>query len=218
MTAEEIAAAVAQARIERADPHAIPPDDGPVNGRSVGARLGLVNVSRALNEPLGQLRAVLEEALKGDEAARHDQSLYEELGRILREEDPMAAVDLYCSFPFSPDHDFGENALRLAAIKTLLSQKQFDDERLKPLLISIGKGFGIMQINDEVEVLNRAGKSEACKEIYLAITGLSEENSRAFFQSKGWANSYEVAEIAGLRAVNSQAARTVQARRSRDMT
>ena len=97
-------------------------------------------------------------------------------------------------------------------------QKQFDDERLKPLLISIGKGFGIMQINDEVEVLNRAGKSEACKEIYLAITGLSEENSRAFFQSKGWANSYEVAEIAGLRAVNSQAARTVQARRSRDMT
>ena len=108
----------------------------------------------------------------------------------------MAAVDLYCSFPFSSDFDFGENALRLAAIKTLLAHKQFDDERLKPLLISIGKGFGVLQVNDEVEALNRAGKTELCKEIYLGITGLSEENSRAFFQSKGWANSYRSAEVA----------------------
>ena len=205
-----------RARIERADPHAIPPDDAaPVNGRSVGARLGLVNVSRALNEPLGQLRAVLEEALKGDEAARHDQSLYEELGRILRE-DPMAAVDLYRSFPFSSDHDF-ENALRLAAIKTLLSQKQFDDERLKPLLISIGKGFGIMQINDEVEVLNvRARARRARRSIWRSRGSprrtrepLSEQRMGQQLRSRG---------NRGLRAVNSQAARTVQARRSRDMT
>ena len=126
----------------------------------------------------------------------------------------MAAVDLYCSYPFSSDHDFGENALRLAAIKTLLGQKQFDDERLKPLLISIGTGFGILQINDEVEALNRAGMVEVCKEIYMGITGLSEENSRAFFQSKGWANSYQVTEISGLREVSERATRNVRAGQS----
>ena len=105
-----------------------------------------MHTSRALGEPLGPLRAVLEEALAADEVARHDKGLYEELGRILRAEDPMAAVDLYCSFPFSSDLDFGQNALRLAAIKTLLAQKAFDDVRLKPLLISLGKGFGVRQV------------------------------------------------------------------------
>ena len=186
---------MASARAERAaDGYA--PEDGPLNARSVGARLGLVNVSRALGEKLLPLRSVLEEALREDDAARHDQGLYEELGRILREEEPMAAVDLYCSFPFRGDHDFGENALRLAAIKTLLAQKKFDDERLKPLIISIGKGFGVRQIETEVDVLSRAGKTEVCKEIYMSVTGLSEENSRGFFQSKGWASSITSAEVA----------------------
>ena len=124
----------------------------------------------------------------------------------------MAAVDLYCSFPFSSDYDFGENALRLAAIKTLLAQSCFDDERLKPLLISIGKGFGILQITDEVETLNRAGKTQTCKDIYMGITGLSEEASRAFFQAKGWANSYRVEEISGIVSLNQSAKRMVQGR------
>ena len=44
--------------------------------------------------------------------------MYEELGQILRAEDPKAAVDLYCSFPFSAEGDFAQNALRVAAIKT----------------------------------------------------------------------------------------------------
>jgi hypothetical protein len=93
----------------------------------------------------------------------------------------------------------------------LLAQRAFDDERLKPLLVSIGKGFGILQISDEVEALNRAGKVQTCKEIYMGISGLSEENSRAFFQSRGWANSYTVAEISGLREVNQRATRTMRA-------
>ena len=192
--ATELAEAVTLARAERAEAHT--PRQGPTNARSVGARLGVVHVTRALGEPLGPLRTILEEALQADETARHDRGLYEELGRILREEDPMAAVDLYCSFPFSGDADFGENALRLAAIKTLLSQKKFDDERIKPLLISIGKGFGVRQVTDEVDVLDRAGKTQLCKEIYMGITGLSEENSRGFFQSKGWARSFTSAELA----------------------
>ena len=68
----------------------------------------------------------------------------------MRDEDPMAAVDLYCSFPFSSDLDFGQNSLRLAAFNILVAQKKFEDGRLKPLLISIGKGFGVCQIEHEV--------------------------------------------------------------------
>jgi hypothetical protein len=45
----------------------------------------------------------------------------------------------------------------------------------------------------------------------MGISGLSEENSRAFFQSRGWANSYTVAEISGLREVNQRATRTMRA-------
>ena len=194
ISAEELAAAVALAKSARTEGAA--PEGGPLNGRSVGARLGLVQVSRALGEPLGPLRSVLEEALREDETARHDCGLYEELGRILRQEDPMAAVDLYCSFPFTTDHDFGENSLRLAAIKTLLAQKQYDDERLKPLLVSIGKGFGVRQIESEVDVLSRAGKTQLCKDIYMSVTGLTEENSRGFFQSKGWLSSFTSSEVA----------------------
>ena len=108
----------------------------------------------------------------------------------------MAAVDLYCSFPFRGDLDFGENALRLAAIKTLLAQKQYDDERLRGLLISIGKGFGVRQVLDELDVLDRAGRTQLCKDIHMGITGLSEQNSRAFFQSRGWAEPFSSAEIA----------------------
>ena len=199
-------AAPAVAKEEEAENAAAPPPplegevaeplDGPRNGRSVGARLGLVNVSRALGERLGPLRSVLEEALREDAVARHDAALYEELGRILREEDPMAAVDLYCSFPFRGDNDFEENALRLAAINVLLAQRQLEDPRLAPLLISLGKGFGVRQIEKEVDVLSRAGHTEVCKAIYMAVTGLSEENSRGFFQSKGWADSYTSAQVA----------------------
>ena len=81
----------------------------------------------------------------------------------------------------------------------LLAQKQLDDERLQPLLVSIGKGFGVRQIESEVDVLSRAGKTQACKDIYMAVTGLSEENSRGFFQSKGWTDSYSSGEIAAAR-------------------
>ena len=122
-------------------------------------------------------------------------ALYEELGRILRAEEPMAAVDLYCSYPFSSDHDFGQNALRLAAIKILLGKKMYDDERLKGLLISIGKGFGVKQVQDEVDELAVVGKTELCKDIYMGITGLSEEHSRGFFQMKGWAKVITSAEV-----------------------
>jgi hypothetical protein len=54
----------------------------------------------------------------------------------------------------------------------------------------------VQQISTEVDVLDRAGKVELCKQIYMGITGLSEERSRGFFQAKGWANSFRSAEIA----------------------
>lgn len=65
----------------------------------------------------------------------------------------------------------------------------------------------------QIDRLNCAGKTQICKEIHMGISGLSEEDSRAFFQSKGWANSYTVDEIAGIRELNARATRTVRARR-----
>ena len=39
-------------------------------------------------------------------------------------------------------------------------------------------------MQDEVDVLDRAGRTQLCKDIYMGITGLSEERSRGFFQMK----------------------------------
>jgi hypothetical protein len=48
----------------------------------------------------------------------------------------------------------------------------------------------------EVDALDRAGRTDACKRIYAAVTGLSEQASRGFFQARGWASSFRSAELA----------------------
>ena len=66
----------------------------------------------------------------------------------------------------------------------------YDDERLHNALIGIGKCFGGPQhVEKEVDILDAKGQSEACKAIYLAISGLTEEQSRGFFATKGWVDA-----------------------------
>ncbi|KAL3919884.1 MAG: hypothetical protein SGPRY_005467 [Prymnesium sp.] len=73
--------------------------------------------------------------------------------------------------------------------------EMYEDARLKESLISIGKCFGGPQhVEKEVDILDRKGHTELCKEIYMAISGLSEAESRGFFATKGWAEGYTSAE------------------------
>ena len=77
------------------------------------------------------------------------------------------------------------------------AQEMYEDPRLKEALIAIGKCFGGPQhVEKEVDVLDRKGYTELCKEIYLAISGLTEAESRGFFATKGWADGYTSTEVA----------------------
>ena len=100
---------------------------------------------RAQGEPSAVLRPVLEAALRFEGPARRDLSLYEELGRLLTADDPPAAVELYCSFPFGAggagSDAFGENGLRLAAAKLMLRLEMFDDPRLAECLVGVGRRY-----------------------------------------------------------------------------
>ena len=69
------------------------------------------------------MRKPLEEIIAAGGDAARDIGLYEELGTLLKDTDPKAAVDLYASYPFSSTADFGENALRLFAVKLMLAQE-----------------------------------------------------------------------------------------------
>ena len=64
-----------------------------------------------------------------------DPLLTEELGRLTAETDEVAAVEVYCSFPFSTDEDFDQNVLRIHAVKLMLKLGMYADERLKGFLI-----------------------------------------------------------------------------------
>lgn len=187
---------VAEARAARA---ACTPTAGAPNPPSAFARLGLVRACRELGEPTAAMRAILEEAvlLGGDLPA----TLYEELGNMLKADgEGERAIDLWCSYPFSPPPStFEENVLRLSAANLIVALGLHADpaqhERLKGLLIGVGKGFGgTSHVDKHVDALETAGFVQLCKDVYCGITGMPEEDQRALFQSKGWAPAFSSLE------------------------
>ena len=112
------------------------------------------------------------------------------LKRPERSDEPAAAVELYCSFPFGAegvDDAFGENALRLAAAKLMIKLEMFKDPRLQECLVAVGKHFGGPQyIEKQIDALDAKGLVPLCKAIYCEITGKTEEDLNAAFASKGW--------------------------------
>jgi hypothetical protein len=206
-TAPELLVAVETARKARLSSEQ---GEGAANAPSASARLGLVRARRELGEPLAPMRSILEDGLNLGGNKSRDLSLYEELAgllvRAVQPNEPLTAVDVLCSYPFSASADapaadgsggdvppdlFGENALRLSAVNLLLKEKRFDDERLEGLLVAIGKCLGgVQHVEKQIDLLDGAFKTDVCKRIYCAITGLSEEEQRASFQARGWAEAY----------------------------
>ena len=80
---------------------------------------------------------------------------------MIAQDDPPAAVELYCSFPYGDDgvdDAFGENGLRLACAKLMLKLEMYKDERLKAHLVSVGKHFGGPQyVDKQIEALDAKG-------------------------------------------------------------
>ena len=56
---------------------------------------------------------------------------------------------------------------------------------LQPQVIVLASEL-LLPFAGQVDLLDRKGFTEVCKEIYMTISGLTEEQSRAFFATKGW--------------------------------
>ena len=64
--------------------------------------------------------------------------------------DPMAAVDIYCKFPVSDNPTFDDAYIFGEIVRMLMKAEKFDDPRLGPNMIALGKVMGIGQLTRTV--------------------------------------------------------------------
>ena len=64
--------------------------------------------------------------------------------------DPMAAVDIYCKFPVSDNPTFDDAYIFGEIVRMLMKAEKFDDPRLAPNMIALGKVMGIGQLTRTV--------------------------------------------------------------------
>lgn len=57
--------------------------------------------------------------------------------------DPLAAVDIYCKFPIPDEPTFDDAYIFGEIVRLLMKAENFDDPRLAPNMISLGKIMGI---------------------------------------------------------------------------
>lgn len=68
---------------------------------------------------------------------------YIESAEFLTKADPLGAVDIYCKFPVPEKPSFDDAFIFTEIVRLLLKAEQFDDPRLAPNMIALGKVMGI---------------------------------------------------------------------------
>lgn len=113
---------------------------------------------------------------------------YIELGAILSESEPLAAVEVYCSFPFPSLSAFDDAFLHGEVVRILMSAEKYDDIRLCNSLISLGKAMGIAVLEKNVAVLEAKFKTNLLKQVYAGVHGKpqTDPDLQQFFKFKCW--------------------------------
>ena len=62
---------------------------------------------------------------------------------MLVKNDPLAAVDIYCKFPKTEKPSFDDAYIYGEVVRLLIKKEQYDDPRLGPNMISLGKVMGL---------------------------------------------------------------------------
>ena len=62
---------------------------------------------------------------------------------MLVKSDPLSAVDIYCKFPVSENLTFDDAYIFGEIVRLLMKLEKYDDPRLAPNMISLGKVMGI---------------------------------------------------------------------------
>ena len=68
---------------------------------------------------------------------------YIEIAEMLTMKDPMGAVDIYCRYPVPEKPTFDDAYIFGEIVRLIMKAEKFDDPRLGPNMICLGKIMGI---------------------------------------------------------------------------
>ena len=159
---------------------------GPPNATSYHPRLGLARVLTRLGSDPDAARRFYEECIRM-EPNLHDS--YIELGEILVKSDPLAAIDVYSKYPFPDPLTYDDAFLHGEVARLLMKHEKFDDQRLAPSMIALGKVMGFSVLEKYVDILDSKLKySKLLMQIYAQVNGKNADDPdlQQFFKFKCW--------------------------------
>ncbi len=159
---------------------------GPPNTASYHPRLGLARVLTRLGSDPDGARRFYEECITM-EPNLHD--AYIELGEILVKSDPLGAVGVYSKYPFPDPLTYDDAFLHGEIARLLIKHEKFDDPRLGPSMIALGKVMGFPVLEKYVDILDSKLKySKLLMQIYAQVNGKSVDDPdlQQFFKFKCW--------------------------------
>ena len=114
---------------------------------------------------------------------------YIELADSLVKSEPMRAVDIYSKYPFKEPLTFDDAYIHGEIVRLLMKSETYDDQRLGPSMISLGRIMGLSVLEKYVESLDKTFKySKLLKEVYAGVHGKSVDDPdlQQFFKFKCW--------------------------------
>lgn len=113
---------------------------------------------------------------------------YIELGEVLAMTNPIAAVDVYCKFPFADPPTFDDAYLHGEIVRLLMSNAAYDDTRLIPSMVAMGRALGIGVLERHQATLEAKFKTGILREVYAGVHGkpVEDPDLQAFFKFKYW--------------------------------
>ena len=114
---------------------------------------------------------------------------YIELADSLIKSDPMKAVDTYSKYPFKELLTFDDAYIYGEMVRLLMKNQKYDDPRLGPSMISLGKVMGLTVLEKYVETLDKTFKySKLLKQVYAGVHSKSVDDPdlQQFFKFKCW--------------------------------
>lgn len=114
---------------------------------------------------------------------------YIELADSLIKNEPMKAVDIYSKYPFKDELNFDDAYIHGEIVRLIMKQEKYDDPRLGPSMIALGKIMGLTVIEKYVEALDKTFKySKLLCQIYAGVHGKDVEDPdlQQFFKFKCW--------------------------------
>lgn len=181
--------AATPAPVKPAEPS--PPADqkpsGPPNKPSYHSRLGLARVlMRKGGDSVNEAHKLYEEVISMAPSV-HD--AYIELADSLIKSDPMKAVDTYSKYPFQGPLTFDDAYIHGEMVRLLMKNEKYDDPRLGPSMISLGKVMGLTVLEKYVDTLDKTFKySKLLMQVYAGVHGKSVDDPdlQQFFKFKCW--------------------------------